>query len=197
MHADCTFANLGGDGLVVARGEEGCADCSAAVNANNVSVTIVNSTFFDPVALPGSSYVRAWEDSRVAISGCEFAPTPQLDAVPFYTADRSTIYSDRSGLVTRSGEDGVQMGAPLQSAVLADLGPTERLLQRSDPWFANITAVRPHPCAFPPLQLSVVRIHAWKISMHAHGSPTCTKPPCPPPHPSPRLPVAGCTHASD
>ena len=148
--ADCTFANLGGDAFA-----DGCADCSAAVNAANVSVTIVNSTFLEPSPFPGTAYVRAWGDSRVVISGCTFAATPELLDAPFYIADSSAIYTDADAgdMRVRSGDDGLEVTfRPLAAVPTTPADSTKAVLQRSDPWFVNITGVRPATTPSPPLR---------------------------------------------
>ena len=135
MHADCTFANLGGAGV-----GDGCLDCTGGINAANASVNVVNSTFFDPAPFNGTSYVRAWGGAHVLLSGCEFAPTPELKLSPFYARNRSFVYSSDRSFRIRS--DSGPPAPPSPIAAIPDLtGSDEAFLQGSDPWFQDIQQV--------------------------------------------------------
>ena len=137
LHADCTFANLGGDST------GGCPDCSSAVNAASVSITIVNSTFFDIAPFPGATYVRAWRGGRVLLSGCEFAPTPDQQQVPFYAEELSAVYADNESMLIRTDTDNLVSARPLsQAGVDHPNTSSTRFLRRDDPWFLRIRSVR-------------------------------------------------------
>ena len=138
MRADCTFANLGGDSQNVSAIT--CADCSGAVNAVNASVTLANSTFFDPIALPGASYVRAWQFALVLLTGCSFAPTPRLELTPFQAVSSGKIFGE--GFLIRNQPGSLSVG-PLPPNT-ADAAPNASFLDRSDPWFEQVQSVRPH-----------------------------------------------------
>lgn len=140
LHADCTFANLGGDST------GGCPDCSSAVNAASVSITIVNSTFFDIAPFPGATYVRAWRGGRVLLSGCEFAPTPDQQQVPFYAEELSAIYASNNDVLIRTDADVLLPAQPLSQVEVAHPNTSStRFLRRDDPWFVRIRSVRPSP----------------------------------------------------
>lgn len=139
--ADCTFANLGGDGFDT----KACDVCSAAVLSNNATVAVVNSTFLDPLPRNGSTYVRAWAGGAVLLSGCSFAPTPGLDFSPFYAYDNATIYSADAEIRVRTDARGT-LAAPTPPAAIpaAARGSKAVLLRRDDPWFRSTRIVR-HP----------------------------------------------------
>eukprot|EP00892_Ulva_mutabilis_P002848 jgi/Ulvmu1/12564/UM091_0005.1 len=156
---NCTFANLGGNGF----SSTACAVCSAAVIAVNATVTVVNSTFFDPVPLNGSTYVRAWSNGRVVLSGCEFAPTPGLRWSPFYAYDGAAVYSADADVDIRTDPEGTTVAAsPL--AALETAPPTNSMEtpQRDDPWFVNarnlLGVVLPLQPAYPAPEGPVARL---------------------------------------
>lgn len=135
---DCTFANLGGNS------SDGCTDCSSAVVVKNASVTIVNSTFFEPVDLPGGTYVRAIEGGRVLLSGNVFAAAPQTGAELFYDGGNATFYADDPAVRIRN-EDGtvVVTALPLFEVPEAATGSKRAFPARSDEWFVFRRSVRP------------------------------------------------------
>lgn len=136
--ADCTFANLGGDGFV----QDACFDCSAAVNAVNASVTIANCTFFHPAPLNGTAYIRAFNGGRLRITGCEFAPTPDLQFSPFVALPDTAVYSDDASMAFRDDGGAVTPPKPLAAAPsLPETSPLE-FLTRDDEWFVAMQEVR-------------------------------------------------------
>ena len=160
MHADCTFANLGGTDSV------GCEDCSAAVNSAAVSVTVVNSTFFDVAPFRGATYVRTWGEGRVLLSGCAFAPTPDKAPIPFYAEELSTIYADNESMLVRTDTGVLVSAASLSQAEVEHPNTSStRFLRRDDPWFVRVRRVRPsatlpilppHPSSATPVAGSAV-----------------------------------------
>lgn len=141
MHADCTFANLGGDAV-----GEGCKECTGAITAEKAAaVHIVNSTFFDPVRFPGTTYVRAWDEARVLISGCQFDYPPDVPDELFY-ANNATFYTDDATVRVR-GDDGMVDVLPASESPVRKFpkGSNRRFPKRTDPWFEFQVDVRtPH-----------------------------------------------------
>ena len=149
--ADCTFAYLGGDGFTV---QNACADCSSAVIAANTSASLVNCTFFSPVASNGSAYIRAFDGGRVRISGCRFAPT-DLRLSPFAALSNSSVYSDISSFVVRDDTGATSPPQPLAAAPALPETSPYAFLTRDDEWYVAIQQV----CLAAP---------QGRRSMHAH-----------------------------
>lgn len=141
MRADCTFANLGGDGF-----GDACPDCTGAIVASDsAALTVVNSTFFDPAPFPGTSYLRAFEGGRVRISGCEFAPKPGLTEELFYTRGDATVYADDPSIRIRSDSGAPVAPLPLAAIPAPAPGANATFLERTDEWFAYRRKVRDLP----------------------------------------------------
>jgi hypothetical protein len=62
MHADSHFLHLGGDQ------SSDCIECSAAVVAQNASVTVVSSTFEQPYKATGSRYIHVQEGGLLSFN---------------------------------------------------------------------------------------------------------------------------------
>lgn len=141
------------------------------MNAVNASVTIVNSTFFDPMPWNGSTYIRAWAGGQVLLSGCEFAEATDLRFSPFQAYDGATIFSDDTDIEVRS--DGPPLDtlepSPLVAIPTGPTAPNRVFLQRSDPWFANIRSVSPH-------LLSCTVLGATQRSSRAPAPVHCVEP---------------------
>eukprot|EP00892_Ulva_mutabilis_P002166 jgi/Ulvmu1/11950/UM082_0029.1 len=136
---NCTFANLGGDAS--GANPDACADCTGALNVHNVSVSVVNSVFFEPVPLPAASYVRVWNNARVLLSGCVFGPMDDDDLPPFVALDSSGIFSeDDADLGTRVRTDNGLETIIQASSSLPPVPPDANtvMLQRDDAWFVAV-----------------------------------------------------------
>lgn len=141
--ADCTFANLGGDDS----GTAACGDCNGGVVAAGSFVHIVNSTFFDPVRRPLTSYVRAWGSGGVLLTGCTFAAPPDITRPLFYARESAVIYTDDPAIRVRSGDGGTATASPVSLVPDLPADSNRSFLQRSDPWFVNIMRVRSPFCS--------------------------------------------------
>ena len=142
VHADCTFANLGGSDT------EGCTECSSAINIGAISATVVNSTFFDPTPAPGATYLRISDNARVLLSDCEFSPASRGANAesPLFANESATIYSTDLGMSFRSDTDSIALTWPLPQAEEDHPNTSStRFLRRDDPWFLRIRSVRPSP----------------------------------------------------
>ena len=111
----------------------------------NTSVAIVNSTFFDPVPIDGTAYVRTWDDGRVLVSGCEFADTPEF-YTPFQALDTATIYSNdrsikiREQIIPWTGS--VFEPTPVSQIPDFPVDSNMEFVWRTDEWFLRTTTVR-------------------------------------------------------
>eukprot|EP00892_Ulva_mutabilis_P002164 jgi/Ulvmu1/11949/UM082_0028.1 len=133
---NCTFVNLGGDGTDV----EACADCTGAINVNNAFVSVTHSTFYDPVSLPATSYIRAWDNSSVLLTKNNYAAVPGVTESFFYARDNSTVYSDDATIRVRSEEGPPQPPTPAAQAPATLPGTNLGFLAATDPWLVNTVA---------------------------------------------------------
>lgn len=118
----------------------------AAINAANTSVAVSNSTFFAPAPFPTSNYIRAWQDSRVLLSGCRFEAS-EVPRFLFSSTDSATIYSDGAETVAvQSGNGSATLSPALPVADIPVFPPnsSKAFLRRNDPWFVALLEAR-HP----------------------------------------------------
>lgn len=136
--ADCTFANLGGDGSASAA----CAECTGNVIAE-APVHIVNSTFFDPVRRPLTTYVRAGDNGSVLLTGCTFGEPSSITDPLFYAQDSAVIYTDDTAAIrVRTEAGGTATASPVSLVPELPAVSSKSFPQRSDPWFVSVMRVR-------------------------------------------------------